>query len=99
MSKMVSAVTDIEQEQSSHALAWFLVGTAIGAAVAILSAPKSGTATRRFISRKAQQGRGVVTDSAQDALEAGREMFERGRKLAEDAADLFERGRRLVRGL
>jgi exonuclease VII small subunit len=31
-------------------------------------------------------------------VDAGRDVFERGRKLVEDAAELFERGRKLVRG-
>jgi hypothetical protein len=31
-------------------------------------------------------------------MEAGRDVFERGRRLVEDAADLFDRGRRLVKG-
>jgi hypothetical protein len=30
--------------------------------------------------------------------EKGREIFDRGKQIADDAADLFERGRRLVRG-
>ena len=29
-------------------------------------------------------------------LERGRELYERGRKLADEAADMFERGRKLV---
>jgi len=31
-------------------------------------------------------------------IDRGREMYERGRKLAEDAADMFERGRKIVEG-
>jgi exonuclease VII small subunit len=29
-------------------------------------------------------------------LERGKEMYERGRKLADDAAEMFERGRKIV---
>jgi hypothetical protein len=29
-------------------------------------------------------------------LERGREMYDRGRKLADDAAEMFERGRKIV---
>src|SRR5258707_12586530 len=87
-----------EQESGSNNLAWFLTGAIIGATAAMLYAPKSGKDTRKFISDKTQQGREAVTSTTNDIAEAGKEMFERGRKLVEDAADLFERGRKLVKG-
>lgn len=87
-----------EQESGSNSLAWFLTGAIIGVTAAMLYAPKSGKDTRKFISDKTQQGREAVTATTNDIAEAGKEMFERGRKLVEDAADLFERGRKLVRG-
>jgi gas vesicle protein len=87
-----------EQETSSNNLAWFLTGAMIGAVVAILFAPKSGKDTRQFLSGKAQQGKDAVAEGARDAVDAGRDMFDRGRKLVEDAANLFDRGRKLVRG-
>ena len=33
-----------------------------------------------------------------DLLDKSRELFEKGRKVADDAAELFERGRHMVRG-
>jgi gas vesicle protein len=89
---------DDVQEETSNTLGWFLAGAVIGAAVAILYAPKSGKETRQFIADTTQKGKEAVVDSSQSVLDAGRDMFERGRKLVEDAADLFDRGRRLVRG-
>jgi len=86
------------RDQGSNALAWFLTGTVVGFAAALLYAPKSGKDTRRFISGKTQQGYDAVADTGKDIVDAGKEMFERGRKLVEDAADLFERGRKLVKG-
>jgi gas vesicle protein len=85
-------------EEVSSTLAWFLTGAAIGVTVAFLYAPKSGRDTRQFITEKTQQGKDAVTDSSRDIMDAGRDMFERGRKLVEDAADLFDRGRKLMRG-
>ena len=79
-------------------LAWFLTGAIIGATIAILYAPKSGKDTRQYISDKTHQGAEALSQTSTDLLDAGRDMFERGRKLVEDAADLFERGRKLVRG-
>lgn len=87
-----------KEDQAASTLAWFLTGAAIGATVAILYAPKSGKETRRYLGDKAQAGRDAVENASQDMMEAGRDMFERGRRLVEDAADLFDRGRRLVKG-
>jgi gas vesicle protein len=85
------------QEQRTNRLAWFLTGAIIGATAALLYAPRRGKEARRYVTDQAQRGRDAVADSAQDLVEAGREMFERGRKLVEDA-DLFDRGRKLVKG-
>ena len=86
------------QEDGTSRLAWFLTGVVIGAAVAVLYAPKSGRDTRHFISEKTQQGKDAVSETSKDMVDASKEMFDRGRKLVEDAADLFDRGRKLVRG-
>jgi gas vesicle protein len=91
---------DMERKEDSTAstLAWFITGAAIGVTVAVLYAPKSGKETRQYLSEKAQAGKEAVEGASQDIVDASRDMFDRGRKLVEDAADLFERGRKLVRG-
>jgi gas vesicle protein len=86
------------QSQATGNIAWFLTGALIGAAGAMLYAPKSGKATRRYLSERTLAGREAVESAGQDIAEVGRDMFERGRKLVDDAADLFERGRQLVKG-
>jgi len=83
---------------NSPKLVWFLTGAALGAAVALLYAPQSGKDTRRYLGKKARKGHAAVADVSREALDKGRELYERGRKMADDAADLFERGRRLVEG-
>ena len=85
-------------EEGSNTLAWFLTGAVIGATVALLYAPRSGKDTRQYLTDKTQQGKDAVAESSKDIMDAGRDMFERGRRLVEDAADLFERGRKLVKG-
>ncbi len=85
-------------DESYSWLAWFLTGAIIGAAAAMLYAPKSGKDTRKYISGVTQQSRDAVTDTGKDIVDASKDMFERGRKLVEDAADLFERGKKLVKG-
>ena len=90
--------TDEQQDQGVSRVAWFVTGAVIGAAVAILYAPKSGKDTRKYLADKGQQGREAVESASENIVDTSREMFERGRKLVEDAAELFERGRKLVRG-
>jgi gas vesicle protein len=97
MSEPVPAEVDVAEEQS-NTLAWFLAGAIIGATIAFLCTPKSGKDTRQLIAEKAQKGKDAVVDSTLDVVDAGRDMFERGRRLVEDAADLFDRGRKLMRG-
>jgi gas vesicle protein len=90
--------TDEAQGQATSNIAWFLTGAFIGAAAAVLYAPKSGKDTRQFIADKTTQGRDAVESTGTDIAEAGRDMFVRGRKLVDDAAELFDRGRKLVKG-
>jgi gas vesicle protein len=79
-------------------IGWFLAGAFMGAMVAVLYAPKSGTDTRKYLSDKVQQSKDAVADSSMSIVEASKDMFDRGRQLVDDAADLFERGRKLVKG-
>ena len=77
-------------------LIWFLAGAAVGAAAALLLAPKSGREMRRLIGEKAGEGRDYLKDTGREVYSKGRELYDKGRELAEDAADLFERGRKAV---
>ena len=86
---------DSTQDEGASRLAWFLTGAIIGVTVALLYAPKTGKETREYLSEKSKETFG---EGPQNLIEAGREMFERGRQLVEDAAGLFKRGRKLVRG-
>jgi len=86
------------QSQAPSNVAWFLTGAFIGAAAAVLYAPQSGKDTRKYISDKTQMGREAVESASQDIAEVSKDMFERGRRLVDDAAELFERGRKLVKG-
>ena len=87
-----------DESNAGANLAWFLTGAIVGAAVAVLYAPKSGKDNRKFLADKAQQSKDAVADTGSSVVEASKDMFDRGRKLVDDAADLFERGRKLVQG-
>ncbi|HLX43009.1 MAG TPA: YtxH domain-containing protein [Bryobacteraceae bacterium] len=79
-------------------LVWFLAGASIGATIALLVAPQSGRETRRIIKRKTREGREVLSDTSRDLMEKGRDLYEKGLRVADDAAEMIERGRRLVEG-
>ena len=96
-------------QNNSEKLVWFLAGSAIGAAIALLYAPQSGEDTRRYLGRQARKGRRVIEDVSEDLSDRGREMYEKGRRLADDAyekgrriaddaAEMFERGKRIIEG-
>ena len=85
-------------EDTGISLGWFLVGAAVGAAIALLYAPQSGKDTRRLIAKKTEQSREALADSGKEVLDRGREIFERAREVADEAAETFDRARRLVRG-
>jgi gas vesicle protein len=84
------------EENDDMGLAWFFVGAALGAAVALLLAPQSGPETRKAIRRKAEEGRETVSKSSRDVMEKGRELFEKGKGLADEAADALERGKKAL---
>jgi gas vesicle protein len=84
------------RNENGEKLIWFLAGAAMGAAAALLLAPRSGRELRRLIGEKAGEGREYLADAGRDVYSKGKELFEKGRELADDAAELFERGRKAV---
>jgi gas vesicle protein len=85
-------------EDNSGKVLWFVAGAAIGATIALLYAPQSGEETREYIRKKAGEGRDRLADVSDDLVGKGRDLYERGRRVADDAADLFERGKRALEG-
>jgi gas vesicle protein len=77
-------------------LIWFIAGGAIGAALALLYAPASGSDTRKYLGEKTREGSHALADTSKEMYERGRDLYERGRKLADEAADMLERGRNIV---
>jgi gas vesicle protein len=94
----MSQIDRILHDDSGSGLGWFFVGAALGVAVGMLLAPKSGSETRRYLVDKAGTGRDAVGGFGRDVVDRGKELYDKGRELAGEASELFERGRRLARG-
>lgn len=75
-------MSDQEESQSSDrnltglALAFFLVGAAVGAGIALLVAPQSGRQTRRLLRRQYEDAADYVAGQADAVRERGREIVE-----------------------
>ena len=72
-----------ERSDSAGYLGWFLFGAAIGAAVAFLTAPRTGTETRELlaarggdVAKRAQDLAGEAQSQAGEWLDKSRELFE-----------------------
>jgi gas vesicle protein len=86
------------KDDSGNTILWFLTGAAVGAAIALLYAPASGREARKFIRKKAEEGRETLDDAGKEIVDRGRDYYKKGLKIAEEAGDLLERGKKLVTG-
>ena len=62
-------------------LAYLLVGFGTGVIVALLFAPKSGEETRKFIAKKAGEGKGYVAAKGKELRKQTEELVEKGKDL------------------
>jgi gas vesicle protein len=72
-----------DTQQSGMVLLAFMVGALSGAAAALLFAPASGEETREYLGQKAREGRA----RAREAVDHGREAYERQRDTVAGAVD------------
>jgi gas vesicle protein len=72
-----------DTQQSGMVLLAFMVGALSGAAAALLLAPASGEETREYLGQKAREGRA----RAREAVDHGREIYERQRDTVASAVD------------
>jgi gas vesicle protein len=73
----------MKSECTGDGLLMFLTGFAVGAGVALLTAPQSGKRTRRDIQRRAEDAQQYMEDMGEELIEKGREMVEQARSTAE----------------
>ena len=80
---------------------YFVLGAAIGAATALLIAPRSGVETRKLILSKARDGADVVTTHANNVAGKTSEYVERGKEVLQQQRDqlsaAIEAGKRAYR--
>ena len=84
--------------QENNSLVWFVAGAAVGASIALLYAPQSGKETRRILQKKTKEGRKALESTSRDLMDRGRDLYEKGLRVADEAAEMIERGRRIVEG-
>ncbi len=81
---------------NSNDIVWFLAGMALGVTAGLLFAPQSGEETRTQLRNAARRGGERLKEQTEHVYSQGRDLFERGKALADEASELFERGRNLV---
>ncbi len=76
-----------DKNSFGSSLGYFLAGAGIGAAVALLYAPKSGKETRRLISNKAEEGRDYMVSTGRDLRRQAGDALDRGREYVSKQKD------------
>ena len=87
-----------QRDDDSGKFGWFLMGAALGAACAILYAPKSGKETREMITKKAQEASDAVSETSRDLLERSKAVYDKSKQVVDDASALFDRAKGLAKG-
>jgi gas vesicle protein len=83
----------MSDNNSGDKFLYFLAGAGIGAAFALLFAPKSGRETREMIARTANDSRDFLNTKVNE----GRQMVEdRGRKLGDDFTSFMDKSKEAV---
>jgi gas vesicle protein len=63
---------------------YFIAGLVIGAAISMFVAPKSGEGTRKYLSKKINEGSKHARKKAQELRERAEDLVDRGRELVNE---------------
>ena len=74
----------MSDSRSGDRAAFFLLGAAIGAGVALLTAPASGVRTRRRLVRKGEEVADYLIDTGKELVDKCEELYQRSGELMED---------------
>jgi gas vesicle protein len=86
----------MDKNRNLEMMVWLAGGVALGAAVALLLAPDTGSRTRQKLVEQAEEGGRSLLGSSQDLIAKGRDLFEQGRGIVEDTAKLLDSVRRIA---
>jgi gas vesicle protein len=83
----------MSENSGSDKILFFLAGASIGAAFALLFAPKSGRETRDIISRTANDSRDFLSSKVTEGRQA---VEEKGKKMSDDFTSFLDRSKEAV---
>jgi gas vesicle protein len=90
-----------EESSAGEKVLYFMLGTMIGAATALLLAPRSGEETRKLIMTKTREGADIVSNHAKTVMGKTSEYVDRGKGLIQQQRDqltaAFEAGKQAYR--
>jgi len=90
-----------EESTAGEKALYFMLGAMIGAATALLLAPRSGEETRKLIMSKAREGADIIANRTKSVVGKTSEYVERGKELLQQQRDqlaaAFEAGKQAYR--
>jgi len=90
-----------EESSAGEKALYLMLGAMIGAATALLLAPRSGVETRKLIMTKAREGADVVSNHAKTVMGKTSEYVERGKGILQQQRDqltaAFDAGKQAYR--
>jgi len=94
----------MKDTEAGDRIGFLLLGTAIGAAAALLVAPTSGARTRRMLRRKKEDVTDYIVDTSKELAERCEDLYKRSGEVVGDAAHevstkyraLYQRSKELV---
>ena len=82
-------MSDNVDNTGGSSVGYFLAGLGIGAAVALLLAPRTGKETRDMIVQKAEEGRDFVFTKTEEIRKQAEDAVEKGKDLVNKQKDLL----------
>jgi gas vesicle protein len=76
-----------DETKAGEKALFFILGGFVGAAVALLLAPRSGEETRRLIAMKTREGADYIASRSKDFSEKTGGMIDRGKELLQQQRD------------
>ena len=76
-----------EEASTSEKALYLMLGAMLGAAAALLLAPRTGEETRKLIASKAREGADVISNRTKEAAEKTSEYVDRGKEILQGQRD------------